>query len=472
MQATHLERLESVASLGESYVDAASLRALLEPARRAMPARVLAPYEERLEAWTQIEGERRVRRETLEAERVEEEKRERAERQARLETALAKLAAASAPLVAAVGGLRKPRNDEGAAIAFGTGHDGVLAFYCGRPLRSAVVPAASAAEAADTADAAEGTCGLSGSAACASCRRFLASLVNDQGAKVAVGGGGDEGSAPQNELQRAWAAKGKESFYCGQSKPELDVANDDGDADGLCGPNGGTACASCTKLLGGLRRGEMPAGCLVAVREAPSLQAECEACRDALDGAEALGASDEALREHVEALSEARRWEDARRARLALLEAERRVLQERERRTRKAAEEAKAAEETKAKEEATAKEEAKAADAVRLRRRVRALFDSMDTDGSGTISRKELAAKLRADGELEALLGIADATSSPQVMRVMRMLDQTKELDADGDQYVTYDEFERAALADREAAAKAAAEKAAAAATAARAAAV
>ena len=95
--------------------------------------------------------------------------------------------------------------------------------------------------------------------------------------------------------------------------------------------------------------------------------------------------------------------------------------------------------------------------------KIRGLFESIDTDVSGSISRKELAAKLRADGELEALLGVADATSIPQVVRVMRLLDHTKELDADGDQYITYDEFEGAALADREAAAKAAADKAAAA---------
>jgi len=94
-----------------------------------------------------------------------------------------------------------------------------------------------------------------------------------------------------------------------------------------------------------------------------------------------------------------------------------------------------------------------------LKSRLRAIFESIDIDGSGAISRKELAAKLRADGELEALLGVADATTIPQVMRVMRMLDQTKELDADGDSYVSYDEFEAAAFADREAAAKAAAEK-------------
>ena len=95
--------------------------------------------------------------------------------------------------------------------------------------------------------------------------------------------------------------------------------------------------------------------------------------------------------------------------------------------------------------------------------RIHALFESMDTDGSGQISRKELAAKLRADGEFEALLGIADATSIPQVVRVMRMLEETGELDQDGDAHITREEFESGLLADRSGAANAAAERAAAA---------
>jgi len=78
---------------------------------------------------------------------------------------------------------------------------------------------------------------------------------------------------------------------------------------------------------------------------------------------------------------------------------------------------------------------------------IRAVFSSTDTDGDGTISRKELAAKLKADGEIEAILGIADATTIPQVVRAMRMLDQSGELDPDGDSQITYAEFEAAALA-------------------------
>ena len=91
--------------------------------------------------------------------------------------------------------------------------------------------------------------------------------------------------------------------------------------------------------------------------------------------------------------------------------------------------------------------------------RIHALFESMDTDGSGQISRKELAAKLRADGEFEALLGIADATSIPQVFRAMRILEETGELDQDSDSHITREEFESGLLADRSGAANAAAER-------------
>ena len=101
-----------------------------------------------------------------------------------------------------------------------------------------------------------------------------------------------------------------------------------------------------------------------------------------------------------------------------------------------------------------------AEDADAMKARIHALFDSIDTDGSFQISRKELAAKLRADGELEALLGFAD-TSIPQVVRVMRMLEDTGEIDQDVNSHITRDEFETVLLADRAEAAKEAAERAA-----------
>ena len=101
-----------------------------------------------------------------------------------------------------------------------------------------------------------------------------------------------------------------------------------------------------------------------------------------------------------------------------------------------------------------------AEDADAMKARIHALFDSIDTDGSFQISRKELAAKLRADGELEALLGFAD-TSIPQVVRVMRMLEDTGEIDQDVNSHITRDEFETVLLADRAEAATEATERAA-----------
>jgi hypothetical protein len=78
---------------------------------------------------------------------------------------------------------------------------------------------------------------------------------------------------------------------------------------------------------------------------------------------------------------------------------------------------------------------------------VRALFDKMDKDRSGTIDRKELGAQLKADGELEQLLGLADAQGFREVVALLRRLEEGRTLDADGDSKITYEEFERAAFA-------------------------
>ena len=67
------------------------------------------------------------------------------------------------------------------------------------------------------------------------------------------------------------------------------------------------------------------------------------------------------------------------------------------------------------------------------------LFDSMDTDGSGTISRKELAAKLKADDDLEKLLGLKGAKRiGKHFIRVQKELEA---LDTDGDAKITFKEF-------------------------------
>ena len=57
-----------------------------------------------------------------------------------------------------------------------------------------------------------------------------------------------------------------------------------------------------------------------------------------------------------------------------------------------------------------------------LKARVYALFEPKATDDSGEISRKELATKLRAGGQIESLLGIADGSTIPEVLHVMRIL--------------------------------------------------
>jgi Ca2+-binding EF-hand superfamily protein len=82
--------------------------------------------------------------------------------------------------------------------------------------------------------------------------------------------------------------------------------------------------------------------------------------------------------------------------------------------------------------------------AAAVTRQVQAIFHEIDKDGSGTIDRKELAAKLKADGELEALLGEADAKGIREVVALLRKLEEGKVLDADGDSKISLDEFERA----------------------------
>ena len=60
-------------------------------------------------------------------------------------------------------------------------------------------------------------------------------------------------------------------------------------------------------------------------------------------------------------------------------------------------------------------------------------------DGSGTISRKELAAKLKADDELEKLLGLKGAKRiGKHFLRVQKELEA---LDTDGDAKITFKEF-------------------------------
>ena len=61
------------------------------------------------------------------------------------------------------------------------------------------------------------------------------------------------------------------------------------------------------------------------------------------------------------------------------------------------------------------------------------IFESMDKDGSGTITKDELKTKLDGDSELQTLLEAAGGDGSMFVL---------EQLDLDGDGEVTWMEFE------------------------------
>ena len=67
------------------------------------------------------------------------------------------------------------------------------------------------------------------------------------------------------------------------------------------------------------------------------------------------------------------------------------------------------------------------------------LFESVDTAGSGFISRKELAAKVNAAGELEALMDIADTLD---MRAAFNTLQQLHPLALEGDGTLSRDEFD------------------------------
>ena len=80
-----------------------------------------------------------------------------------------------------------------------------------------------------------------------------------------------------------------------------------------------------------------------------------------------------------------------------------------------------------------------AAGSSQLTEHLKAVFDSIDTDGSGSISKEELKKKLETDTELQTLLANAGGDGSFFVL---------EQLDLDGDGEVTWMEFE-AMLGDR-----------------------
>ena len=66
-----------------------------------------------------------------------------------------------------------------------------------------------------------------------------------------------------------------------------------------------------------------------------------------------------------------------------------------------------------------------------MERRLRRLFESIDTDKNGSLSRKELSGKLKEDGELESVLEAAGWSSSYVF----------EQMDSDGDGSITVEEF-------------------------------
>jgi hypothetical protein len=86
---------------------------------------------------------------------------------------------------------------------------------------------------------------------------------------------------------------------------------------------------------------------------------------------------------------------------------------------------------------ATSGADAASADAAvpgsELRAYLKGLFESIDTDGSGSISQAELGAKMKADEELQSILEAAGGDGSFYVF---------EQLDLDGDGKVTWAEFE------------------------------
>jgi len=80
-----------------------------------------------------------------------------------------------------------------------------------------------------------------------------------------------------------------------------------------------------------------------------------------------------------------------------------------------------------------------------LSSRAKALFDAVDTSGTGSVSRSELFAKLKADKQLESLLDMKDV-SGKGMLGVMKMGAVLKKLDSDGDGSISWAEFEAAML--------------------------
>jgi len=77
--------------------------------------------------------------------------------------------------------------------------------------------------------------------------------------------------------------------------------------------------------------------------------------------------------------------------------------------------------------------EASSPEAIQLRAYLQKVFESIDVDGSGEISKRELEEKLKQDTELQGLLEASGGSGDYFVL---------EQLDLDGDGSVTWAEFE------------------------------
>ena len=75
--------------------------------------------------------------------------------------------------------------------------------------------------------------------------------------------------------------------------------------------------------------------------------------------------------------------------------------------------------------------------------RAKELFEASDADGTGSVSKSDLLAKLKADKQLETLLDLQDKDGAG-VLSIMRLRIMLKKLESDGDGPIAWAEFDAA----------------------------
>lgn len=75
--------------------------------------------------------------------------------------------------------------------------------------------------------------------------------------------------------------------------------------------------------------------------------------------------------------------------------------------------------------------------------RAKELFDESDASGTGSVSKRELVSKLKADKQLESLLNMQDKDGTG-VVAIMKLGVVIKQLEADGDGSISWAELKTA----------------------------